>query len=73
MDGGAAERFFKFGEAGPGVGFGRVVGGDTPEVEGFKTLFFGVEERSSEEADGGRELFIGGICGGLHIEAGGVF
>ena len=53
--------------------FGCVIGGDTPEVEVFEAFCFGVKEGLAEEADGGGEVFVGGVGGGLHVVASGVF
>ena len=52
--------------------FGCVIGGDTPEVEGFEAFCFGVEDGGAKEADGGGEVFVGGVGGGLHVVASGV-
>ena len=69
VDGLAAEGFFEAGETVPGVGGVGVVGGDAPEVQGFHSLFFGVENGVDEEGDGGGEAAIFGVGGGLHVVA----
>ena len=68
----ATEGFFEFGEADPGVIFGGVFGGDTPEVEKFEAFFFGVENGSAENGDIGGEVFVFWVEVGarLHVVAG---
>ena len=66
----AAKRFFKFGETFPGMIGGGVIGGDTPEIEMFNSLLFGVKNCCSKKGDGGWEFFKFGISGRLHIVSG---
>lgn len=71
-DGGAAEGFFEFGEALPGVIGGGVGGGDAPEIEEFEAFRLGVKDGLAEDGDVGGEAFeLGaGVGARLHVEAG---
>lgn len=69
-DGVAAEGLFKRGEAGPGVIFGGIIGGDAPEVEGGEAFCLGIFDRFDEEGVGDGELLMLEAGGGLHVEAG---
>ena len=69
----ATEGFFKAGEAGPRVIFAGVFRGDAPEIEVFQAFFLGVKQGSTEKTNGGGEIFIGWVGGGLHVIASGVW
>ena len=63
----AAKGLFEPSEAFPGVTIRCTFWSDTPEIEIFNSLFFGIEKRSSEECYGGGEFFVIDIGGRLHI------
>lgn len=67
----AAEGFFVFGEAVPGV-LGVFGSGDTPEIEGGLAGVFGIDDHLDEEDGAGDEFAVGIVGGGVGVVAGAV-
>lgn len=63
----AAEGFFEFCEAVPGV-FGVFGSGDTPEIEGFLTAVLGVEDHLDKDDDAGVDFAIFIAGGGMSVK-----
>ena len=63
----AAEGFFELREAVPGV-FGVFGGGDAPEIEGFLTVIFGVEDHLDKDDDAGVDFAILIAGGGMSVK-----
>lgn len=72
FDGIAAKGFFEASKAVPRVVLGGVFWGDAPKIEFFEAFFLGVEHGGGHAGDRGREVFVFGNFGALHIETGGV-
>ena len=66
---GATKRFFEFSKTIPGVSLVGALWCDTPEIELFNSLSFGIKDGGGEQCDGGWEFAVTLVGSGLHIVA----